>query len=192
MSTPIANAIARMNARAVPKVDTPGVSFEESEILLLRHRVDVLKGEKEALLASNHETRMAYESEVNRLQNELASACSQRDDAEKRCAEMQGRLAAVPAVVAPATDTRYDSLVAEFADLRVAHGSCGAKEEGLRQVIAELRKTNDMLTAQIQACLTEDDEEPEEPAESPEGGCDIEVVRGSDDRVRSLRVRYTK
>jgi len=194
MSTPVANAIARMQARAAPPVDAPGRSMEESEILQMRRMLDALQAKYDALLVTNREARMAKEEELAGLRAELTTACAQRDDAERRCVEMQGRIAGMEAAPRPVDNgSKYEALVSEFSDLRVEHGACAARENGLQQLIAELRRANDTLTAQIQACLTEDESEDESEDDSEEdGGCDIEVVRGGDDRIRSLKVRYTK
>jgi peptidoglycan hydrolase CwlO-like protein len=192
MSDPIRNAIARINA--TPKVDLPGMSPETSEILLLRGRLDAAQGEIDALLRGNRESRTELNAEIDRLRAELAGCCTQRDEAQRRCAEMEGKMASAEKPEAPEPDdeyeVKYEALVAEHTDLRVMHGACAAKEAGLNQVITELRRANETMQAQIQACMVEEPEEPEEEEDS-ESGCEIEVVRGSDDRIRSMRVRYT-
>ena len=81
MSTPVANAIARMQARAAPPVDAPGRSMEESEILQMRRMLDALQAKYDALLVTNREARMAKEEELAGLRAELTTACAQRDDA---------------------------------------------------------------------------------------------------------------
>lgn len=197
MSTPVANAIARMNAKAAMTADAPGRSFQESEIALLRGKLDAAYAENDAILRTSRETRAELTAEITRLQAELG-ACEMRcSDAERRCAEMQGRIAGMESAPKPEAEDdeyemKYESLVSEHADLRVAHGACAAREEGLRQLIAELRRSNETLTAQVQAALAEEPEDESEDESEAEGGCEIEVLRGGDDRVRSLRVRYTK
>lgn len=193
MSTPIANSVARLNAQAALKADAPGRSFQESEIVLLRTKLDNAIAENDALMRNNRETRAEMGAEITRLQAELAAAGSRCDDAERRCAEMQGRLTGMASAPAPAApdNSKYESLVADYTDLRVMHGSCAARESGLQQVIAELRRANETLSAQVQAALTEE-EEPEEPESEGDDGCEIDVVRGGDNLIRSLKVRYTK
>ena len=195
MSTAIQNAIARITA--APKVDLPGMSAETSEIILLRDRLDCAQREIDALLRGNRETRTELNAEIDRLRAELAGCCTQRDEAQRMCAEMEGKMASAKTTEAPEPDDeyemKYEALVSEHTDLRIAHGACAAKESGLNQVIVELRRANETLTTQMQAMLTEDETEDEsEDATEEEGGCEIEVLRGGDDRIRSLRVRYTK
>lgn len=189
MSTAISNAVARLNAR---QVDTPGTSPETAELILLRDRLDAVQAKYDGLLVSNREYRAEVRADMDRMAAELSACGMQRDDAERRCAEMQGRLAGIASAPAPAAsdNSKYEMLVAEHTDLRVMHGSCAARESGLQQVIAELRRANETLSTQVQAALTEE-EEPEAP-ESEDEGCEIEVLRGGDDRIRSLKVRYTK
>lgn len=192
MNMPIANAVARLNAQSALKADPPGRSLQESEIALLRAKLDAVLAENDALLRTNRETRTEMGGEITRLQAELAAAGTRCEDAERRCAEMQGRISGMGAAPKPAVpdNSKYESLVAEYTDLRVMHGSCAARENGLQQVIAELRRANETLTAQVQAALTEE-EEPK-VTEDEDGGCEIDVMRGGDNLIRSLKVRYTK
>jgi hypothetical protein len=193
MSDPIRNAIARMNARAAP-AEAPVRAIDQEELTSLRRLIGKLEQEKEDILATQRALRMAHAEEIAKLTADVASACAAKDAAELRCAEMQGRASAVVAPpAAPDSGAKYEALVSEFSDLRVEHGGCAAREEGLRQLITELRRQNDTLTAQIQACLTEDESEDESEDDTEEtGGCEIDVVRGGDDRIRSLKVRYVK
>jgi chaperonin cofactor prefoldin len=185
----MANAIARVTAREAQPTTLPP---DASELVMLRRRLDDTKDAYDALERSARETRDELRKTIDRLSAELASCGSQRDDAERRCAEMQGRLSGMesaPKLTAP-DNSKYEALVAEHTDLRVMHGSCAARENGLNQVITELRRANETLQAQIQACMVEEPEEPESEDEG-ESGCEIEVLRGGDDRIRSLKVRYT-
>ena len=58
MSTPVANAIARMQARAAPPVDAPGRSMEESEILQMRRMLDAQEDVFYYLTVTNENYRM--------------------------------------------------------------------------------------------------------------------------------------
>jgi len=190
MSNPMANAIARVTAReAQPTTLPPDVS----ELVNLRRRLDEKCDAYDALERSARETRDELRKTIDRLSADLASCGAQRDDAERRCAEMQGRLSGMESSPKPAApdNSKYEALVAEHTDMRVAHGACAARDAGNQQVIAELRRANETLQAQIQACMVEEPEEPESEDEG-ESGCEIEVLRGGDDRIRSLKVRYTK
>jgi DNA-directed RNA polymerase subunit L len=189
MSDPIRNAIARVTAREAAPTTLPP---DASELVHLRRRLDEKCDAYDALERSARETRNEMRETIDRLTAELTASQSRCDDAERRCAEMQGRISGMESAPKPAApdNTKYEALVAEHTDLRVTHGACAAKEAGLNQVIAELRRANETMQAQIQACMVEEPEEPEEEEDS-ESGCEIEVVRGSDDRIRSMRVRYT-
>lgn len=184
----ISNAIARLQTNQAPP-SKPMLTGAE-DIAYLHSKLVDRERQYEALLALHERMKTEMNDKVSAAQAECESMRSQRDAAERMCAEYKGRseAATVPAAV-PDTTNKYEALVAEFTDLRVLHGSCAAREKGLQDVIAELRRVNETMQAQIQAALTED-EEPEEKDSETESGCEIDVIRGGDDRIRSLKVRY--
>jgi len=184
----ISNAVARLTASPPASVSRQDLSGAE-DIAYLNSKLAERERQYAALLDLHERMKQDMGNQVAAARAECETMRSQRDTAEKMCAEYKGRVEG--ATPAPVSDnvSKYESLVADYTDLRVLHGSCAAKEEGLRQLNAELRKQNDNLQAQIQACLVED-EEPEETSEEKMEGCEIDVIRGGDDRVRSYKVRY--
>ena len=185
---PISNAVARLTASPPPAPSKASYASAE-DIAYLHSKLRERESQYEALLDLHERMKKDLNDQVSAARAECESMRSQRDAAEKTCAEYKGRVeGATPAPVNDST-SKYESLVAEYTDLRVLHGSCAAKEEGLRQLNSELRKQNDALQAQIQACLVEEPEESEKE-EGPLGGCEIEVVRGGNDLVRTYKVKY--
>jgi hypothetical protein len=71
-----------------------------------------------------------------------------------------------------------DSVKSECATLRTENNALLVK-------VSKLEARVDMLESE------EMEDEGEDAAEE-DGGCEIEVLRGGDDRIRSLKVRYTK
>lgn len=191
METALSRAIARLQEpppQPALKADLSGAE----DIAYLHSKLVERERQYAALLELHERMKADLNEQVAAARAECEAMRSQKDAAERQCAEYKGR--AEGATPAPVNDTslKYESLLAEHTDLRVLHGACAARENGLQQVISELRKANDTLNAQVQAALTEEPEEPETETEAPEGGCEIDVIRGGDDRIRSLKVRYTK
>lgn len=194
METFIGNAIARLQSAPPAPVAKPDLSGAE-DITYLHARLVERERQYGALLELHERMKKDMTDQVSAARAECDAMRSQRDVAERMCAEYKGRSEAVVTpvaapVAAPDATNKYEALVAEFTDLRVLHGSCAAREKGLQDVIAELRRVNETMQAQIQAALTEDDE-PEEEGSETESGCEIDVIRGGDDRIRTLKVRYT-
>jgi len=186
---PISNAVALLTAAPPAPVSRQDLSGAE-DIAYLNSKLVERERQYAALLELHERMKKDMADQVSAARAECEAMRSQRDAAEKMCAEYKGRVeGAAPAPVNDST-SKYEALVAEYTDLRVAHGSCAAKEEGLRQLNTELRNQNEALLAQIQACLVEDEEAPEAPETDKLEGCEIEVIRGGDDRVRGYKVKY--
>lgn len=188
MDTALSRAIERL--QAPPAMPSAKTDLSGAEDIAYLHSKLVERERQYAALLELHERMKAdLNAQADAARAECNAMREQRDAAERTCAEYKGR-SEVPAPAVPDASLKYESLVAEHSDLRVMHGACAAKEEGLRAVISELRRENETLQSQIQACLTEDESEPEESPSVPEG-FEVEVVRGGDDRIRTLRVRPT-
>ncbi|MEK9809456.1 MAG: hypothetical protein VW362_03345 [Candidatus Nanopelagicales bacterium] len=191
MDASISNAIARLKLDPLPAPSSKSDLSGAEDIAYLHGKLLERERQYAALLELHDRMKQDYCAQLDAARAECESMRGQKDAAERMCAEYKGR--SEGATPAPANDStmKYEALVAEHTDLRVQHGACAAREQGLQQVIAELRRANDTLSAQVQAALTEEPEEPEE-TESEDTGFDVEVVRGGDDRIRTLRVRPTK
>ena len=135
------------------------------------------------------------DEEVFRLREQLSSATTENAELKGKCATLEERCANLsmpaPAPERPAVDyeAKCDSLLVKLADLESKHAACGPKADAQRRVEEVLRAQVADLKSQALAvpAVVETEREYEEPT-----GCQIDVIRGGDDRMRSLVVRYTK
>ena len=80
-------------------------------------------------------------------------------------------------------------MMSENTDLKVKVSALEAEVTERKRMETLLREQNYKLSTRVQVLETPEIEEVETET-SPEG-YDIDVMRGGDDRIRSLRVRYT-
>jgi hypothetical protein len=189
MSNPVSNAIARLHASAA---DT-GPSTNE----LVRMHAELSQAAVDLAAVRAVNDQLGKDNVA--LRAEVESLRAQKAASDLACAEMRGRMSGMeteaPEAPEPAEpeedyEAMYEAMCEKYNELRVEHAGCAPALAAEKQVTAEVRRSNETLAAQIQACRTEDATESEDDTE--EGGCEIEVLRGGDDRIRSLKVRYTK
>ena len=153
------------------------------------------RDQQKALAARLIARNALLEEDTARQRERAETATTELSDWKAKCATLEERCANLsmpaPAPERPAVDyeAKCDSLLAKLADLESKHAACGPKADAQRRVEEVLRAQVADLKSQALAvpAVVETEREYEEPT-----GCQIDVIRGGDDRMRSLVVRYTK
>lgn len=153
------------------------------------------RDQQKALAAQLLAREPQLKDEAARQRERADAALIELSDWKAKCATLEERCANLsipaPAPERPAIDyeAKCDSLLSKLADLEAKHAACGPRSDAQRRVEEVLRAQVADLKSQALAvpAVVEHEREYEETT-----GCQIDVIRGGDDRMRSLVVRYTK
>ena len=127
--------------------------------------------------------------DTSAMMAKLEDANKRNTELEVEVATLRERCASMEKCMAEEKDDAEED-AQEKVELALARAEAAAAQAAC----AKLQDTVAQLTVEVkllQSCMTEDATETEDDSEE-ESGCEIEVLRGGDDRIRSLRVRYTK
>ena len=140
--------------------------------------------------------RDAFEAERASLR-EATAKWEERFIAEQnRRAEAEARAANIPtpsaAILTSGVDQeKYDAKCAECSDLQVRLASVSATHAECSRRDAMQKEQVQMLSSRVQVLEKVDKPNPVDIPRANLDGYDIDVVRGGDDRIRSLKIRYT-
>ena len=188
----VLNVLARRQSQ--PKVEPPRDDSAIVTKYLLQSERDKENAERtlRSVMATANAEKDSMQAEItslreqaSSLQTQLAEASSAKSSAEMKVAMLEAR----PALVATQDNSRSDGLMSENTDLKVKVSALEAEVTERKRMEILMREQNDKLSTRILVLETPETDEVE-TTEAPEG-YDIEVLRGGDDRIRTLRVRYT-
>lgn len=188
--TSIITALARKGAQSMK--EPPKERADDGALVRAladaERRVQQVESATRAAIAEINRQRDEYEKTIAAVRSELAvkeTLCAQLqarcDMLEKREPEVRYQENAAD----PTLRENNDRLRSEIASLQVECAQCRGERDELRRSVTQLESTIEWHRS-----VTVEEPEKEEETKEPLG-CDIDVVRGGDDRIRTLRVRYT-
>jgi hypothetical protein len=191
----VLNTLARRRA-APPAAAAPTGDGMIEPILEAQERARKYKALADGYLEALNQAKAAHATELAQARGECDQMRVERDAAARECAEYKGRCdvmsnAPKPEAHVDTFEAKYEAKCAELVDVQVQHASCPTKIQSKDQIIVMLNGQVADLTARLKTAEAPKPQEAESEADDATG-CEIEVVRDGAEKIRSLKVRYTK
>lgn len=153
------------------------------------------RDESETLVQRLMQRVSQADEEVSRLRDQIASASNEAAEWRSKCAVLEERCSHMskpsePSPPVQAVPNDYEQRIAEVADLRVQVARLETSAEAASRMESQLRMQITAQEARIAALMTEEKHDMPMPINGSDG-YEIDVLRGGDDRIRTLKVRYT-